>query len=67
MRRMAVDSSRIRSVGWENNVLEVEFMSGAVYHHYDVSESEYRSFLSSSSLGDEISVIDKTHRYSRVG
>ena len=67
MRRMAVDSSRIRSVGWENNVLEVEFKSGAVYQYYDVSESEYRSFLSSSSLGHEISVIDKTHRYSRVG
>lgn len=67
MRRMAVDSSRIRSVGWENNVLEVEFKDGAVYQYYDVSESEYRSFLSSSSLGHEISVIDKTHRYSRVG
>lgn len=25
MRRKAVDSSRINSVGWENNVLEVEF------------------------------------------
>lgn len=67
MRRMAVDSSRIRSVGWENNVLEVEFKDGAVYQYYDVSESEYRNFLSSSSLGHEISVIDKTHRYSRVG
>lgn len=66
MYRKAVDSSRITSVGWENNVLEVEFKNGAVYQYYDVSQSEYLSFISSSSLGHEISVIDKRHRYSRV-
>lgn len=66
MRRKAVDSSRINSVGWENNVLEVEFKNGAVYQYYDVSEAEYRAFIFSSSLGHEISVIDKTHSYSRV-
>ena len=67
MRRQAVDSSRIDSVGWKNNVLEVEFKNGAVYQYYDVSESEYRAFMSSSSLGHQISVIDKTHSYRRVG
>lgn len=66
MYRMPVESTRINSVGWENNVLEVEFKNGAVYQYYDISESEYHSFLSSSSLGRQISVIDKTHRYSRV-
>lgn len=66
MHRMPVESTRINSVGWENNVLEVEFKNGAVYQYYDLSESEYYSFLSSSSLGHQISVIDKTHRYSRV-
>lgn len=66
MHRKFVDSSRITSVGWENNVLEVEFKNGAVYQYYDVSQSEYLSFMSSSSLGHEISVIDKRHRYSRV-
>ncbi|MCI7498168.1 MAG: KTSC domain-containing protein [Oscillospiraceae bacterium] len=66
MRRYSVDSTRIVSVGWENNVLEVEFNNGAVYQYYDVSETEYRNFMASSSLGHQISVIDKTHRYSRV-
>ena len=67
MVRYPVSSSRISSVGWENNILEVQFKNGAVYRYFDVTEQEYRSFLGSSSLGKEISRIDKTHRYLRVG
>ena len=67
MVRYPVSSSRISSVGWENNILEVQFKNGAVYRYFDVTEQEYRSFLSSPSLGKEISRIDKTHRYLRVG
>lgn len=66
MNRQFVSSSRMRSVGWENNVLEIEFHDGAIYHYYDVSESEHRSFMSSSSLGSELSRLDKIKRYSPV-
>ena len=66
MKRYYVSSSNIESVGWENNVLEVEFKNGAVYQYYDFTESEYRAFMSAPSLGHEISVIDKTHRYARI-
>ena len=66
MYRQSVSSSRILSVGWKNNTLQVEFENGAVYNYYNVSKSEYIHFMNSASLGHEISVIDKTHRYERV-
>lgn len=66
MNRQNVSSSRIRSVGWENDILEIEFPDRAIYHYYDVSESEYRNFMNSSSLGSELSRLDKIKRYSPV-
>lgn len=66
MIRYAVNSSRIATVGWENNVLQVEFHRGAVYNYYNVTHEEYLAFINAPSLGHEISVIDKTHPYERV-
>ena len=66
MYRQPVSSSRISSVGWQNNTLQVEFTNGAVYNYYNVTKAEYIDFMNSSSLGHEISAIDKTHRYERV-
>jgi len=66
MQRYPVSSSRISSVGWENNVMEVGFPDGAVYQYYDVSQSEYKEFLASPSLGSALSRLDKIHKYCRV-
>lgn len=66
MIRYAVSSSRIASVGWEDNVMEVQFHNGSVYQYYDVSQSEYQTFLDSPSLGSALSRLDKVHRYRRV-
>lgn len=66
MQRHPVSSSRISSVGWENNVMEVGFPDGAVYQYFDVSQSEYTAFLNSNSLGSALSRLDKVHRYRRV-
>lgn len=66
MLRQSVSSSRISSVGWENNTLEVEFHNGAIYQYYDVTQSEYASFMNAPSLGHELSVLDKQHRYRRI-
>lgn len=54
MLRTPVSSSRISSVGWSNNTLEIEFRDGAVYQYFDVSEMEYISFINSSSLGSSL-------------
>lgn len=66
MRRQAVSSSRISSVGWENDTLEVGFPDGSVYQYYNVSRDEYVAFMNSSSLGSALSRLDKVHRYRRV-
>ena len=66
MNRQPVDSSRISSVGWENNVLQIEFHNGAVYNYYDVTHNEYIDFMNAGSLGHELSILDKRHKYERV-
>ena len=66
MLRHSVSSTRIASVGWENDTLEVEFHNGAVYQYYNVSRSEYQNFMSASSLGSGLSRLDKIHRYRRI-
>ena len=66
MNRRPVSSSRMRSVGWENNTMEIEFQDGVVYQYYNVSAQEYNEFMNSSSLGSALSRLDKTHRYSKV-
>ena len=66
MERQPISSSRISSVGWENNIMEVSFPNGSVYQYYDVSNSEYIAFLNSPSRGSALSVLDKTHRYKKI-
>lgn len=63
MYRQSVNSSRISSVGWENNTLEVEFKNGKIYQYYNVSNSEYQDFLNAPSLGSALSSLDKIHNY----
>ena len=63
MQRNLVHSSRIRSVGWGNNVLEIEFPDGAIYHYENVSYIEYVAFINSPSLGSSLTRLEKTHTY----
>ena len=53
MERQNVDSSMIRSIGYDfdNQVLEVEFNSGAVWQYYDFPEYLWYEFESSDSKG----------------
>ena len=66
MNRQPVSSSRMLSVGWENDILEVEFKNHSVYQYYNVTLSEYQAFINSSSLGSALSRLDKVHRYRQV-
>ena len=66
MQRHVVSSSRIASVGWENNILEVKFHDGYIYQYYGVNASEYKNFLNSPSLGSALSQLDKIHPYKRI-
>jgi len=66
MQRHTVSSSRINTVGWENNILEIEFLDGSLYQYADVSIAEYDNFLNSASLDSALSRIEIIHHYYRV-
>lgn len=49
MNRQFVNSSDIRSVGFENNTLEIEFNSGGIYQYHGVSQDRYYGLISAGS------------------
>jgi len=68
MRRLAVASNTIRSIGYDGcrRELEVEFLeSGDVYQYFDVSAEEYTEFMAADSKGTYLNLVFKTkeHRY----
>ena len=66
MNRKHVISTRIRSVGWENNILEIEFNDGVLYHYTGVSNQEYINFINSPSLGSALKGLEQRHPYHRA-
>ena len=69
MDRTSVSSSNIASIGYdsENNVLEVEFLSGSVYQYYSVPEYIYNDFMNAPSHGRYLNWnIKGYYRYYRV-
>ncbi len=57
MERKAVESSMIRSIGYDEpqKVLEVEFMSGGVYQYAGVEPQEHRALVEAPSMGQYFS------------
>ena len=51
MYRQPVYSSDIRSIGYENGTLEIEFNSGGVYQYYNVPSSIAQGLLYAQSHG----------------
>lgn len=53
MKRQAVESSNLASVGYdtENKILEVEFKHGGVYQYFDVPKEEYEALMNADSHG----------------
>lgn len=53
MEREYIDSSMIKSIGYDSNacILEIEFSSGAVWQYNDFPEYLWYEFYSSSSKG----------------
>jgi hypothetical protein len=53
MERVAVDSSDIRSIGYdaESSVLEIEFKKGSVYQYSEVPAEEHAALMAAESKG----------------
>jgi len=49
--RAPVESSNIKTVGWESGILEIEFHSGGIYQYSDVPASVYTDMLNAPSKG----------------
>ena len=50
MKRKEVESSNIRSIGWSNNTLEIEFNNG-IYQYLPVDKVIYRTMMDAESKG----------------
>ena len=69
MQRQDVDSSNLRSVGYDadNQILEIEFKSGSVYQYFDVPATVYTALMSASSKGKyHIQWIKHSYRYRQI-
>ena len=55
MKRINVQSTNIKSIWYENWILEVEFHHGWVYQYSWVSENEYLNLLNANSVGSYFS------------
>ncbi|CAN5151697.1 hypothetical protein BH11ACT5_BH11ACT5_05520 [soil metagenome] len=51
MKRVAVTSEAILSIGYENSTLEIEFVGGDVYRYFLIPEREYRGLILAESMG----------------
>lgn len=69
MNTTPVKSSNIRSIGYdmENEVLEIQFLDGSVYHYFEVPLYEYDSIMEASSHGKYLAqYIKGNYRYERI-
>jgi hypothetical protein len=67
--RVIVESSNIASVGYDadTSTLEVEFLNGAVYQYFEVSEDLYHDMLRASSPGSYLNqYVKHAYSYSQV-
>jgi hypothetical protein len=67
MNRQPVSSSNLRSVGWEDSVLEIEFLDGSIYQYFDVPEAVYVGLIQAESAGRYFwANVRGAYRYARV-
>jgi hypothetical protein len=67
MNRIPVESSNLRSVGYEDNILEIEFQDGGVYQYFDVPKPIYDGLIQAESPGKYFwANIRGAFRYARV-
>lgn len=69
MKRKLVESSSIKSIGYDFNqlTLEVEFIRGAIYQYEDVLPEIVYELLSANSIGSYFSKhIAKSYKYKQI-
>jgi hypothetical protein len=68
MERKAVVSRKIRSIGYENGTLEIEFNTSAIYHYFSIPENIFTELMNAPSKGKYFrQVIKPNYSYVKVG
>jgi KTSC domain len=67
MRRQAVESRAVNSIGYESMTLEVEFRDGRVYQYFPVPEITFRELMSADSIGNFVATRIKPYFQVRRG
>ena len=69
MKRLDVDSSMLKSVGYDEKkkILEVEFNHGGIYEYYDVEKETFDDLMNADSVGRYfINNIKDDYDYSQI-
>ena len=67
MLRTKVESSNIASVGYDGNIMEIEFNSGAIYQYENVPIRVYDVMMKADSVGKYFNAhIKSKYNYRRV-
>ncbi|HFI0025998.1 TPA: hypothetical protein ACGO0P_001470 [Streptococcus suis] len=65
MQRRNVKARMVKSIGWENEIMEVEYISGLIHQYKDVSEADYIRSLT-GAIDKKVRRIGKTHPFTRI-
>lgn len=67
MERTPVESEALKSVGYRDGTLEIEFTTGSVYRYFDVPSHIHDALMAAESHGSFFSGHIRGHfRYARV-
>ena len=67
MLRQTVISTNIRSIGYENNVLEIEFLNGRIYQYKNVPREHFEYMITHAHPGTYFSrFIKDFYNYTRI-
>jgi hypothetical protein len=61
VRRRLVNSSSVRSVGWSDGTLELEYVNGSIYQYDDVPQTTFAALLAAPSIGWYVNTHIKPH------
>lgn len=67
MEMIAVDSSNIESIGYEDETLQVHFVNGSTYQYFDVPAHIFDGLQAADSVGKYLATnVKGIYRYSKV-
>lgn len=58
-----VDSSQIKTMGHQGEVMRVEFRSGASWEYFPVTHEQYKNLLHAPSVGKAFNVFKREHAH----